>query len=77
VQTYQDDLEEHLLIDLHEFLVPLINIGGLLSNIVIVVVGGWRIGLVIGAPFDDFSECRFIDLCLCERSKVMVEVRVD
>jgi hypothetical protein len=76
VSSYKDDLEEHLLIDLHEFLIPLINVGGLLSDIVIVVITRRRIGLVIGAPFDDFAECRFIDLCMCERLKVRSEVRV-
>lgn len=31
--TYQDDLEEHLLIDLHELLVPLIDVGGFLARV--------------------------------------------
>jgi hypothetical protein len=47
---------------LHELLVPLIDIGGLLANIVVVIVSSRRIGFVIGAPFNDFFEDSFVDL---------------
>jgi hypothetical protein len=60
--THKDDLKQHLLIDLHELLIPLVDIGGFLAHIVVVIVGGWRIGLVIGAPLDDFLEDGFVDL---------------
>lgn len=33
VATYEDDLEQHLLVDLHKFLVPLINVGCLLAGV--------------------------------------------
>jgi hypothetical protein len=29
--TYKDDLKQHLLVDLHEFLVPLVDVGRLLD----------------------------------------------
>ena len=51
--TYQDDLEQHLLIDLHELLVPLIDLGGLLAGIGLVLVGFLGVVLVMGAPLDD------------------------
>ncbi len=36
----EDDLEEHLLVDLHELLVPLLDVGRLLAAVGVVVVGG-------------------------------------
>lgn len=53
VITYQDDLEEHLLVDLHEFLVPLINIRGLFARIRVILVSGSWVSLVMSAPLDD------------------------
>jgi hypothetical protein len=43
----EDDLEEHLLVDLHELLVPLFNVGGLLAGVGVVVLGGRRVVLVL------------------------------
>ncbi len=37
--AYQDDLKQHLLVNLHELLVPLLYIGSLLAS-VLGVVGG-------------------------------------
>lgn len=54
------------MIDLHEFLVPLVNIGGLLSNIVVIIVSSGRVGFVIGTPLDNFLEHCLVDLFLCE-----------
>lgn len=70
MRTHKDDLEKHLLIDLHELLVPLINIGSLLADIVVIIVGGRRIAFVICAPFDDFLEDGFVDLYVCEPWKL-------
>lgn len=52
----EDDLEEHLLVDLHELLVPLFDVGGLLAGVGIVVLGGRGIVLVLGAPLEDLLE---------------------
>jgi len=52
----EDDLEEHLLVDLHELLVPLFNVGGLLARVGVVVLGGRRVVLVLGAPLEDLLE---------------------
>jgi hypothetical protein len=49
----KDDLEEHLLINLHELLVPLFNVGGLLAGVGVVILGGRRVVLVLGAPLED------------------------
>jgi len=62
VRTYQDDLEEHFLIDLHKLLVPIINVGGLLAGVGIVIVDGNGVILVPGAPFNDLLEDLIVDL---------------
>lgn len=64
--TYEDDLEQHLLIDLHKLLVPLLNISGLLPRIGVIIGSGRRIVLVMLAPFNDLLEDRLIDLCTAE-----------
>jgi len=61
-ETYKDDLEEHLLVDLHELLVPLLNVGCLLAGVGIIVGGSWGVILVVLAPFNDLLEDRFIHL---------------
>jgi hypothetical protein len=63
MKTYENDLKEHFLIDLHELLIPLLNIGGLLARIGVIVGGGLWIGLVVLAPFDNLLEDRLVDLC--------------
>lgn len=60
--TYQDDLEEHLLVNLHELLVPLFDVGGLLAVVGVVVLGGGGVLLVVVAPLDDLAEDRLGDL---------------
>jgi hypothetical protein len=50
------------LIDLHEFLVPLLNIGCLLSGVGIVIGSSRGIILVVLAPFNDLLEDGLIDL---------------
>jgi len=60
--TYEDDLEEHLLVDLHELLIPLINLGRLLAVVVLLLGGLSRIIAVLLAPLDDFLEHRFVDV---------------
>ena len=60
--AYQNDFKKHLLIDLHELLVPLLNISCLLTGVGIVVIGGRRVGSMVGAPFNDFVQYSFVDL---------------
>ena len=60
--TYQDDLKQHLLVHLHEFLVPLFNVGSLLTGIGVVVVCCRRITFVVNAPLDHFVEHTLGDL---------------
>lgn len=45
-ETYQNDLKQHLLIDLHELLIPLIDVGGLAAGVIVVTSAG-RIILVV------------------------------
>lgn len=59
--TYQDDLEQHLLINLHELLVPLVDIGGLATGI-IVVMGARGVVLMVVAPLNNLVQDRRIDL---------------
>ena len=58
----KDDFEEHFLIDLHEFLVPLVNICSFLAGVGVVFVGLGRIGTVMFAPLDDLLQNSFVDL---------------
>ena len=60
--TYQDDLKEHLLVNLHKLLIPLLDICGLFAGVGIIVDGGRRIILVVLAPFNDLLKDRLIDL---------------
>lgn len=54
--TYQNDLEQHLLIDLHELLIPLVNLRGLLAVVGVLVVGGRRVLAVVLAPLNDLAQ---------------------
>lgn len=60
--AYQNDLEQHLLINLHELLIPLIDVGRLLARIRVVVGRGWRIGTVVNAPFNHLIQHSLVDL---------------
>ena len=60
--THQDDLEEHLLVNLHELHVPLLDVGGSLARVRIVIVGGGGVTLVMLAPLDDLPQDSFVDL---------------
>lgn len=59
--TNQNDLEQHFLVNLHELLVPLVDIGRLAAR-VIVVAGAGGVVLVVGAPFNDLFQDGFVDL---------------
>ena len=58
----KNDLEEHLLVNLHEFLVPLIDVGGLLARVGVIVVSGGRVGLMVCAPLDDLLQNGSVDV---------------
>lgn len=56
IGTYKDNLEEHFLIDLHELLIPLVDIGGLLTVLGVLVVGLGGIVSMVLAPFEDLPK---------------------
>lgn len=58
----EDDLEEHLLVDLHVLLVPLVDVGGLLAGVGVVVIARWWVGLVVLAPLEDLLQDGIVDL---------------
>lgn len=59
--THQNDLEKHLLVNLHELLVPFFDIAGL-AAVVVLVTGGGGVVLVVLAPLDDLAEDGLVDL---------------
>jgi len=58
----EDDLEQHLLIDLHELLVPVLNVRRLLARVGIVVLGRGGVVLVVRAPLENLPEDSLGDL---------------
>jgi len=62
VEAHKNDLKQHLLVHLHELLIPLIDIGSLLSRVGVVVIGSCRVSTVVGAPLNDLVENSLIDL---------------
>jgi len=58
----QDDLEQHFLVDLHELLVPLINVGGLFARVGVIIGRGCGVGLVMLAPLNDLLEDLRVDI---------------
>ena len=60
--AYEDDLEEHFLVNLHELLVPLFDLGRLLAGVRVVVGARSRVVTVVRAPLDDFLEDSLVDL---------------
>jgi hypothetical protein len=59
--TYQNDLEKHLLVHLHELHVPLVNLGGLLAAVVL-LLGRRLVSTVLLAPLEDFAEDGIVDV---------------
>ena len=60
--TYQDDLEEHLLVDLHKLRIPLLDVGGLLTVVRVIVLGGRGVLAVVLAPLENLLHDRLVDL---------------
>lgn len=61
-ETYKNDLEEHFLVHLHELLVPLLNVGGLLAGVGLVVLGLGGVVSVVLTPLDDLSKNGLVNL---------------
>jgi hypothetical protein len=61
-EGYQDNLKEHLLINLHKLLVPLLNVCSLLAGVGVIIGCCWRVVLVMLTPLDDLFKDRLIDL---------------
>jgi len=76
----KDDLEEHFLVDLHELLVPLLDVGSLLAGVGVIISGRWGIVLVMFAPLNDLLQDRLVDigngngLCHCSLSEILHHV---
>ena len=68
----EDDFEEHLLVDLHELLVPVFDVGRLLARVGVVVLGRRGVVFVVLAPFEDLAEDGFGDLRLKDGWHVMM-----
>jgi hypothetical protein len=60
--TYKDDLKEHLLVDLHELLVPLVDVCRFLTRVRVIVLGGGRVVLVVVAPLKNLLHDGLVDL---------------
>ena len=58
----KNDLEQHLLVDLHVLLVPFIDLSGLLAGLRVVILSGRRVVPVVLAPLDDLLEHRLADV---------------
>lgn len=58
----EDDLKEHLLVDLHELLIPLLNLGGSLASIGLFLIGGGGVATVMLAPLDHLAQNRLGNL---------------
>lgn len=54
--AYEYDLEEHLLVHLHELLIPLLDFCSLLAGVRFVVVGGRGVVAVVLTPLNDLAE---------------------
>lgn len=74
----EDNLKEHLLVDVHELLIPLVDVGCLLAGVIGLVVGKDWVSLVMLTPFDDFAEDRLVDVgdwnSLCNVATVLQHV---
>jgi len=60
------------LIDLHVLLVPVLDVGGLLAGVGVVLGGWWWVVLVVVAPVEDLPEDGLGDLAV----ELVCEVRL-
>lgn len=61
-KTYEDNLEEHFLIDLHELLVPLLDLGRLLAGVRLVILGLHGVVAVMLRPLDHLPQDSLVNL---------------
>jgi hypothetical protein len=50
--NYKNDFKQHLLIDLHKLLVPVVDVGGLFISRLILLFFNWVVFVMIG-PFEN------------------------
>lgn len=60
--AHKDDFEQHLLIDLHELLVPLLDIGGFLAGVGIVILCLKGVVAVMVAPLNHLAKNSLVHL---------------
>lgn len=58
----KNDLEEHFLVDLHELLVPLFNVGRLLAGVGVLIWWWNGVVLVMGTPLNNLLQNSVIDV---------------
>lgn len=61
-RAYQNDLEKHFLVDLHELLVPLLDVCGLLAVLALLFVAGEGVVAVVLTVLDDLAKNSLVDL---------------
>lgn len=66
--AYKDNLKQHLLVDLHELLIPLLDIRGLLARVRLLIGGLDGIVAVMIAPLDDLLENGLVNLRSCQQT---------
>ena len=74
--TNQNDLEEHLLVDLHELLIPLLDIRGLLAGIGLLVGRLDGVVAVVLAPLDDLLQDSLVHLYYEDLAGVLQDERL-
>jgi len=62
MRAYQNDLKEHFLINLHELLIPLVDLGGLLPGLVLLLGRLERVTTVLLTPLDNLAQHRLVDV---------------
>lgn len=71
----EDDLKQHLLVHLHELLIPVINVRRLLARIGIVLLRGDWVVLVVLAPLENLAEDGLGDLPMMSASLLRQSVQ--
>lgn len=60
--TYEDDLEEHLLVNLHELLVPLVDVGSLFPVVIVIIRRLSGVIAVVLAPLHHLAQNGVVDV---------------
>lgn len=74
----QDDLEEHLLVNLNELSIPVRDVGGASARLFSVIGGGGRVATVVGAVLENLygASKAVIDWSTCVPSILKAQVDV-